>query len=107
MSKGLQAAIENEHIINITKMSMTLENKRAARNQLVDPGTDGTQATEVISAAEVALIAATVDLGELEAESNPILLCTETNQQFDEDIATTPNDGPIIEKIAERLSLID
>jgi hypothetical protein len=76
-------------------MTMTLENKRAARNQLVDPGTDKTQATEVITSAEVAFITATVDL---KAESNPILLCTEEKQQFDI-TDTIPNDGPISEKL--------
>jgi hypothetical protein len=84
-------------------MTMTLENKRAARNQLVDPGTDETQATEVITSAEVAFISATVDLEDLEEEGNHILLCTEEKQQFDI-TDTIPNDGPISEKIADRLS---
>jgi hypothetical protein len=62
MSKGLQAAIEDGDITNIAKMTLTLEAKRAARNQLIDPGTDGTQATDEITPAEVTFLTATVDL---------------------------------------------
>ena len=61
MAKGLQAAIDTKLIVNITE----LQAKRAARNQLLDPGADGVQATDVINPSEMVFLAA---IGEIPTE---------------------------------------
>ena len=100
MSKGLQAAIDDG---DITNMSLTLEAKRAARNQLLDPGADGAQA-DTMTPAEMIFLAATAEIPtnqEVNYNSDPILLCTEKEQQI-EIPALIPTDGSLSKKIAER-----
>ena len=77
MAKGLQAAIDEKLITNITEMSFELQAKRAAGNQLLDPGADGVQATDVITPSELVFLAA---IGEIPAEdmthhANPVQPC--------------------------------
>ena len=105
MSKGLQTAIEDGDITNITKMTLSLETKRAARNQLIDPGADETHPSDVVTPAEVAFITATQDLPTHEGvdSTEAVLLCTDNEQQI-EIQATIPADGTISDKIAERLT---
>ena len=104
MSKGLQAAIDDGDITNITNMSLTLEAKRAARNQLLDPGADGAQATDTMTPAEMIFLAATAEIPtnqEVNYNSDPILLCTEKEQQIETPVLI-PTDGSLSKKIAER-----
>ena len=113
MAKGLQAAIDEKLITNITEMSFELQAKRAARNQLLDPGADGVQATDVITPSEMVFLAA---IGDIPAEdmthqviqyhhdnTTSVLLCTD-NEKPIEIPAIIPEDSSISKKIAERLS---
>jgi hypothetical protein len=101
MSKGLQAAIDDGDITNITNMSLTLEAKRAAHNQLLDPGADGAQATDTMTPSEMVFLAATAKIPTNQDNIDPILLCTEKEQQI-EIPALIPTDGPISKGISER-----
>ena len=79
-------------------MSLSLETKRAARNQLIDPGADETHPSDVVTPAEVAFITATQDLPTHEGvdSTEAVLLCTDNEQQI-EIQATIPADGTISE----------
>ena len=119
MANGLQAAIDNKHITNITKMTISLQAKRAACNQLLDPGADGVQATDVITPSEMIFLAA---IGEISTEDTthqilehhyepndsdtPVLLCTDEDPTMRMEIpAIIPEDSSISKKIAERLNM--
>ena len=103
MTKGLQAAIDDGDITNITKMTLSLETKRAARRQLFVPEEE-THPSEIITPAEVTFLIATEDLSEHEDVDNSetVLLCTEKSQHMEIE-ATFPADEALSTKIAERL----
>ena len=84
-------------------MTLSLETKRAARSQLIDPDEE-THPSEVITPAEVTFIIATEDLSEHEDvdSSETVLLCTEKSQHMKIE-ATFPADEALSTKIAERL----
>ena len=100
-------------------MNISLQAKRAARNQLLDPGADGVQATDFITPSEMVFLAATGDIPvedtthhileihhEQDDNETPVLLCTDENPTTNIEIpAIIPEDSSISNKIAERLNM--
>ena len=102
MKQGLQAAIDKNLIENISTMKLTLENKRVARHQIINPDDDDTLDAEEITQEQTNFLSATSELPLIQQEDETILLSTEPDNQLQE-LSTILSDGPISEKIADRL----
>ena len=103
MKNGLQAAIDNEDIENITTMKISLEKKREARRQTFMPEEEH-DPSETMTPAEVTLVIAIEDLSEHDIVDDPetVMLYTDNSQNIE--IETTfPKDEVISTKIAERM----
>ena len=83
-------------------MKLTLENKRIARHQLINPNDEDTQNDEEQTQDQKNFLVATSEPPVVPPEKETILLST-TPTNEPQGPPTLPNDGPISEQIADRL----